>query len=801
MAGRRLRRAVAALSLAASGCAPAAEPPARVLLVTIDTLRADHVGCYGATRAHTPTLDALAQGGVRFDAAYSPAPLTLPSHTTIFTGLDPDEHGVRHNSVFTLAADVPTLAERMHESGRATAAFVGAFVLDSRYGLARGFDVYDDAMSGRRSSRGVVGFAERRADAVVDSFLAWLEGAPERFFAWVHVYDPHAEYDPPAGFTLGFAGRLYDGEIAYVDAQLARLLEAVHGRFDPDGTLVVVTSDHGEALGEHGEPTHSYSVYEATQRVPLLVEGPGFRGGRVVPDVVRLADLAPTLVAAIGAEPLPGARGRDLAVVLRGGANPERAYAETLATHFDYGWSALFSVRDERWRYVDAPTPELYDLASDPREMRNVASEHADVASERGAWLAKRRAAARPLASGVELSAEERERLRALGYVGGAAEASNDLSGPDPKQRLAVLGALERADVLAGVARWAEGYAMLAPFPETGEAFLQIRASFALNAGLLDEAERDVRAALERAPSRPELVRMLGLVAERRRDVDAARRLFEQALALDESDPASWTALGRLAESQGDRAAAERLYRDALARSPRFDDATWRLAALRMEQGDIDGGRALLAEAEDPSDALVALRVAAAEMEAGYEESAAERVDRALEGAELPPALVPAAAAILEQGGRSAAATRLYEKALLAEPSSWQLQNGVAWGLALAGRELDRALDLARSAVRGSQGEPAVLDTLATVQLGRGEAAAALATADRALANADEGLRSHLHYVRAQALASLGRRSQARAAVAQALADGDGEPPAWRADAETLAAQLESDTSRPSRPP
>jgi arylsulfatase A-like enzyme/Tfp pilus assembly protein PilF len=753
---RRAAMLLGALCALVAGCGPAREEPARIVLVTIDTLRADHVGCYGAARAHTPTLDALARDGVRFDAAFSPAPLTLPSHATIFTGRDPDQHGVRHNSVFQLDAEIPSLAERMRASGRATAAFVGAFVLDARYGLARGFDVYDDAMSGRRSSRGVVGFAERRADAVVDAFLGWLAGAPERFFAWVHVYDPHAEYDPPPGFTLGFAGRLYDGEIAYVDSQLARLLEAVHARFGREGTLVVVTSDHGEALGEHGELTHSYTIHDATQRVPLIASGPGFRGGVVVPDVVRLADVAPTLVAAIGGAPLEGASGRDLAPVLRGGAEPAAAYSETLATHYDYGWSALFSVRDARWRYVAAPTPELYDVAADPREQRNVAGAHADVAGEREAWIAARRAEARPLAAGSELSADERERLRALGYVGGAAPAS-DLSGPDPKQRLGVLSALERADLLASDGRWAEGHAVLAPFAETGEAFLLIRASFALNAGALDAAERDTRAALERAPDRPELVRMLGLVAERRRDVEGARRLLEQALALDESDPASWTALGRLAETQGDRGEAERRYREALARSPHFGDATWRLAALLVEGGDLDGGRALLAEAEEATDALVALRVAAAEQGAGDPESAAKRLEPVLEKTDLPASLVPGAGAILEAGGRGAAALRLYERALRADPKAWPLQNGVAWGLTQQGRELDRALELAESAVRASGGEPAVLDTLATVQLRRGDARAALATADRALAKADPSLRPHLEEVRAGALAALGR--------------------------------------------
>ncbi|HVN40349.1 MAG TPA: sulfatase, partial [Myxococcota bacterium] len=302
--GGGIARVAALLAVASLGCRFGAAAPERIVLVTIDTLRADHIGCYGLASAHTPTLDRLAAEGVRYEVALSPAPLTLPSHTTIMTGLDPDRHGVRHNSVFSLDPAVPTLAERLHARGYATAAFVGAFVLDRRFGLARGFDVYDDHFGDRRSS--LVGFAERRAGDVTDAFQRWLAAAPPRFFVWLHYYDAHASYDPPEGFKLSFPYDLYSGEIAYVDAQLGRALEALSARFDPAGTLVLVTSDHGESLGEHGELSHSYGVYEATQRVPLVARGPGFTGGRVAHELARLADVTPTLLAEAGAEPISG---------------------------------------------------------------------------------------------------------------------------------------------------------------------------------------------------------------------------------------------------------------------------------------------------------------------------------------------------------------------------------------------------------------------------------------------------------------------------------------------------------------
>jgi arylsulfatase A-like enzyme/Tfp pilus assembly protein PilF len=799
---RVIARVVAlALCGAAIACARSEPEPARIVLVTIDTLRADHVGCYGAARARTPTLDALARDGVRFETAISPAPLTLPSHTTILTGLDPDRHGVRHNGVFALAPDVPTLPERLRARGYATAAFVGAFVLDHRFGLGRGFDVYDDRIGERRSSRGVVGYAERRADAVVDAFLGWLPRAPERFFAWIHVYDPHSQYDPPDAFLLGFAGNPYDGEIAFVDAQLARLLEALDRRFPREGTLVVVTSDHGESLGEHGEPTHSYSIYEATQRVPLIASGPGFRGGELVHGVVRLADVAPTLAASARAEALPESDGRDLRALLGGGGADERAYSETLATHLDYGWSALFAVRDERWRYIQAPEPELYDVAADAAERRNVASEHPDVAAERAAWLAERRARGPSRTAQQTLSADERARLAALGYVAGAAGSqAGDLGGADPKARMFVLAALQRAEDLGKVGRAADAYAVLSPLEESGTGFRVVRASFAIRAGLLDAAERDLEAALAQSPADPDSLRALALVKEQQRDALAARALYERAMAADPSDVRSPIGLGRIAEAQDDLTRAEEQYRAALRVDPGASEAQWRLAALRLRANDRDGAEALLAEAAPPADPMLALRVAALEMDAGRVEAAAARLDGAIADADLPAALVPPAAAILETGGRLPAATRTYEAALRADPKSWALQNGVAWGLASEGRDLDRALALAREAAEASQRDPGVLDTLATVELARGDPTAALATASAALPRAAPAVRSHLNYVRAQALAGVGRRGEARAAIGRSLRDAPAGAP-WQRAAESLAKQLEADTSAAPPPP
>jgi arylsulfatase A-like enzyme/Tfp pilus assembly protein PilF len=798
----RALRAIGVLAFAAcAGCAPETPRPARVLLVSIDTLRADRVGAYGAARAHTPTLDGLARDGVRFDAAISPVPLTLPSHATMLTGLDPDRHGIRHNGVFALAPGVPTLAERMRAQGFATAGFVGAFVLDHRFGLARGFDAWDDAIGGQRSNRGVVGYADRRADAVVDAFLAWLERAPERFFAFVHVYDPHADYDPPPGFSLGFP-HPYDGEIAFVDAQLGRLLAALFARWPREQTLVVVTSDHGDALGEHGEPTHSYTLYDATQRVPLIIAGPGFAAGRVVPDVVRTADVAPTILAAVGAEPLADADGRALAEVVRGGAPERRGYSETLATHLDHGWSALFAVRDARWRYVAAPRPELYDLAADPRERRNVVTEHPDVAAERAAWLAERRARRSEQGEAQVLSADERARLAALGYVAETRTPDDgDWSGPDPKDHLGVLAAMLVADRQSAAGRHAEAYATLAKFPDAGTTLRVVRATHALAAGLLDEAERDLEAGIAAQPDAEALVKTLALVKERRRQWEAARALFERARTLDPTDTTPIVGLGRIAEAQGDLGAAEARYAEALALWPGAAEAAWQLAALRMQQGDLAGGQALLAEAGPTRDPMLAIRVAAHETDAGEVERAAERLEAALRDQPVPPPLILPAAAILEAGGRSASAARLYEEGLRAGPDEWRYQNGVAWSLAAQARDLDRALALAEAAVAGSGGAPEVLDTLAAVHLARREPERARAAVRKALPRAPGALTAHLYYKEARALRELGQSDAARDAIRRSLAAEWPAASRERRDAESLAAALDPATEALPPPP
>ncbi len=397
-----------------------------VVLITIDTLRADRVGAYGYSRARTPVLDGLARRGTRFDRAYAAAPITLTSHASLMTGRYPPGHGARHNGM-RVDGGVPVLAEAFGKAGFATGAFVGAFPLDRRFGLARGFQTYGDRMP---RTAGVVA-NERPGRAVVDEALGWLRGlGTARFFLWLHLFEPHAPYGLP-GDTRPVEQR-YDDEIAEADRQAGRLLDALGDAARE--TVVVVAADHGEAFGEHGEIAHSIFVYDTTLRVPLIVAGPGTEA-RVVDSPVSLVDVAPTLVRLAGLGPFD-ADGVDLSPALHGGTlGDRRLYAESFAPLLDFGWSPLRSVRQDGWKAIDAPRPELYRVSVDPDEER-------DLAGSEGARLAALREMVDRYSSAslAERPAADREsvsRLQALGYVGTGRSSSGTRLDPKDRRQLA----------------------------------------------------------------------------------------------------------------------------------------------------------------------------------------------------------------------------------------------------------------------------------------------------------------------------------------------------------------------------
>jgi arylsulfatase A-like enzyme len=458
-----------------------------ILLITLDTTRRDRIGCYGYAQAHTPNIDALASRGLRFEDAVTSVPVTLPSHATMLTGLYPPRHGVRDNGRQTLAPAHETLTEALSARGYETAAFVGAFVLDQRFGLDQGFDVYDFSVSASGYRPRMPDFNERPANDVTDAALRWLGGRgsgarPEApFFAWVHYFDPHLPYESPLGREARFTGRGYDAEIAFADAQIGRLVGELDRQGVRDRTLVIVTADHGEALGEHGEATHGLFVYEGTLRVPLIISNPAlFDRAHVVSDrIAGLVDLRATIEDLLGASTGAPSDGRSL---LDPAAAAGRAiYIETLSSHYLAGWSPLHGLRTRSAKYILAPEPEYYDLSADRGEARNLwaagaepaESMRSELAETMAAWAVADAGAGEAAGEGTgserALTDEEIERLEALGYMQGAQGAPSasgspsadrpaafDPTLPDPKRMVGIFNKAEEAEHLYEQGKFAE---------------------------------------------------------------------------------------------------------------------------------------------------------------------------------------------------------------------------------------------------------------------------------------------------------------------------------------------------------
>jgi arylsulfatase A-like enzyme/Flp pilus assembly protein TadD len=516
-----------------------------VLIVTIDTLRADALGSYGG-RAATPRLDRLAAHGARFTFAHAHAVVTLPSHTTILSGQLPYEHGMRDNSGYRVRPDTVTLATGLKAQGVATGAFVGGFPLTERFGLGRGFDVYDDEMP---EMHGAVTFSmpERRADVVVSRAVDWIGKQTTRFFAWVHVFDPHAPYKPPDEFASKYASQPYDGEVAWVDRALGPLFDRLASLARP--TLVIVTSDHGESLGEHGELTHGMFAYEATLRVPLIVgqlgsSAPPLRGV-VIDTPVRHIDLAPTVLEALDAEPDQRHTGTSLVAVIRERHGPDRpSYFESMTYHLVRGWAPLRGVLVEREKYIDLPIPELYDLAADPKEARNLATPQGD----RTRVLAKTLRTfnvAPPERPGRE-NADVTAALRSLGYVSGtAAGRKNYTEDDDPKRLVEVDRDLHTASDFFQNGKVDDAIAVLnrviARRPDTADAYLSLGHAY-WEAGQPQRAiETLERALIAGAPDRDIRIRLGLYLAESHTDTKRAITLLE---TLPEGDVEAMNGLG-----------------------------------------------------------------------------------------------------------------------------------------------------------------------------------------------------------------------------------------------------------------
>ena len=630
------------LGAAPPGDRPLPKPPLRSLvLITLDTTRADHLGAWGWPHARTPSLDALAARGTRFVRCDTAAPITLPSHATLLTGLYPPRHGVRDNGTFALAERFDTVAERLAARGYDTAAVVSAEVLARRHGLHQGFRIYDDDLGAGYAAGTEV--SERPAEAATAAALAAAGKLKPPFFLWVHYFDPHEEYRPPSRFADAAAGphRLYDGEIAYMDAQIGALLAKL-----PRDANVVVVGDHGEMLGDHGELRHGLLLYHGARRVPLILAGPDVPAGRVQECLVRTADVAPTLLALAGAPAPPDLDGASLLPLPAKGRGCDRtSYSESFLPFFSYKWYPLRALSTDRFLYVHAPKSSLYQLPSDPEEKKDFAPEQPGAAR---LWERRLRdllkAAGETLdaevRAGDALTEEQRRRLASLGYTGGGSGGAVRADLPDPRRMTDVARALDEA---------------------AGQ----------VQAGRCGEALPRLQEIVRRDPHNFPALSLAGFCLQQTGRCESALNLFERASRENERSAAPVASAAGCLLKLGRRQEAEREYRRALALDPSLGEAAAHLARLLRERGDRDEALRIL-------DAAVSAGSHTPDvyLERGRVRAGAGRLDEALrdfrEAARRNPLdAVPleSAARTAFQLGRHREAVQLYEQLLRISPN------------------------------------------------------------------------------------------------------------------------------------
>lgn len=555
--------ALFALVLTSPHRGAAVEPHSNVVLITIDTLRVDHLGCYGDASIQTPNIDRLAGEGTRFTHAYTTVPVTLPAHAALLTGAFPPATRMHDFTGNNLPASVATLAQVLRIQGYTTAAFIGSAVLDSRFGLNRGFDVYYDHFDFSQHREVHLDSLERRGDHVIDEALKWLGQNPKRpFFLWVHLYDPHAPYNPPEPFASRYRRRPYDGEIAFADAQVGRLLTFLGRHGVLDTSLLVLTSDHGESLGEHGEKTHGFFIYDSTLHVPLIIKTPG-----VVPRVVRndvsLVDVMPTLLQALKISMPASVQGRSLLDLILGrpAANPSNIYAESYLPLLHFGWNPLRSVRWQGWKFIETTRPELYDTRADNKEVRNLyITQQARARQLRDRLNSLARRLAPPSgdsAAGKEPTAPARaEVLRSLGYAAFSAANITDAQGkllPDPKDRIQIYELVAAAMVDSQQGRHKESLRKL------------------------QEAEKTERNSLA-------IDSLIALEHYHLNDFTHAAQYFESALRLNSEDAVASYYLGLCRLETGDLTAAEASFRRTLELDPKTFSAAYNLGVVYSRQ-------------------------------------------------------------------------------------------------------------------------------------------------------------------------------------------------------------------------
>jgi arylsulfatase A-like enzyme/tetratricopeptide (TPR) repeat protein len=618
------RWALAALVVALAGGAGwwfargrAAAVPLNLVIVTLDTTRADRMGAYGYKDIQTPAFDRIAREGVLFDNAVSAAPLTLPVHSSMFTGKFPPEHGVRDNGGFFLGPEQLTLAEVLQSKGYRTGAFIGAYVLDSKWGINQGFDTYYDKFDLSESKAVSLGAIQRPGNEVVDQALPWIDQVKDRpFFVWVHLYDAHSPYRPPEPFATTYKAHPYNGEIAFADSQVARVLAKLEALQLYDHTVVMILGDHGESLGDHGEQSHGFFVYNSTTHVPFAIKAPrvtSATGPHHVADPVRSVDVMPTALDLLGFAPPAGISGRSLRPLLSGAARELNldAYSEAMYPLHHYGWSDLHALRAGRYKIIDAPRPELYDMERDPGETTNLYPDRRQLGDTMIAQLramegsfAKTHAAL----PAADVDPEARQRLAALGYVGSfVATAADSRSGrADPKDKIGVFNKLGEATELTkdldadGRPPFDQIFALLNAIvredPEVIDAWFMLGTQH-MAAGQLEKAVGYFQHTLQLKPDYDLAVFNLAQAYRRMGNDEAALAGFEHYLTLDPKDPFVYYQMGEIWLDRGDVPKAEGLFRRALEIDAQVAAAKNALGVIALQRGDPATAERLINEA------------------------------------------------------------------------------------------------------------------------------------------------------------------------------------------------------------
>lgn len=545
---------------------------ASVVLITMDTTRADHLGCYGMQPSVTPVLDRLCADAIRFSNAVTPAPITLPAHAAILSGLLPPNHGARYNGEFQVGPDIPSLAAELKAAGYDTAAFVSAFVLDHRFGLDRGFDTYDDHVVAASRRHGFVRHNERDAALTTDAALEFLahQGGTKPFFLWVHYFDPHAPYVPRDPSSMSSAGAAYSAEIADMDAQIGRLLESP--AIDPDRSVVVATADHGEGLGDHGETSHGVFVYESTTQVPLLVRLPGRHlGGEVNSTLASLIDIRPTLLDLLGLQPADRSDGISLIATRRG--PDDSIYQEATLPYFDFGFAPVHGLRAQSSRFIEGAQPEYYDLENDPGERDNRYPALAGTDDNPADKLQQRLDARMLGMTDVPTAAKDSRsndaatlaKLQSLGYLAeGAPVAGGTL--PDAREKLEVINLHRDAASLLEGQHWSQALSLLDradSMSPDNPSILRLKSKAELLSNQIPAAEQTLRRMLAQRRSADSLV-LLAQIQILHKDIAGATALLDEAAKLEPTHGGIFIARGDIAAGERRPEKALALYRQAL---------------------------------------------------------------------------------------------------------------------------------------------------------------------------------------------------------------------------------------------